>query len=282
MTENIPKNMHPVHDAGRRRCRAEAFLRSHGRQDGVLFVDAARYPKDASQQGRSILPTFSVAVMDTHNNIRVTGSTKVQTSEAAEEMAIALAILHGTETDSLIISDAKTGIRNYRKGWISAGAARALNAKAKDFQDGTLSTKTLKWFPAHMGELNRQKPEIPDNLNERAHRVARRLTHRDTFRATDTNGVFRGDPVTGEQSYMTTAIQDNKDLMVTYHEILSHFRKQRQTYPRPHQQLDRSQATDLRCLQTHTFKNPAHLYTGYIRINIHHQPVLGAGTPTLT
>ncbi|KAH6943327.1 hypothetical protein HPB50_019980 [Hyalomma asiaticum] len=106
-----------------------------------------------------------------------------------------------------------SSLKSAAKGWISAEAARALNAKAKDFQDGTLSTKTLKWFPAHMGELNRQKPEIPDNLNERAHRVARRLNHRDTFRATDTNGVFRGDPVTGEQSYMTTAIQDNKDLM---------------------------------------------------------------------
>ncbi|KAH6942032.1 hypothetical protein HPB50_027476 [Hyalomma asiaticum] len=199
MTENIPKNMHPVHDAGRRRWRAEATLRSHGRRDRVLFVDAARYPKDASQQGRSILPTFSMAVLDTHNNIRVTGSTRVQTSEAAAEMAVALALMHGTETDSLIICDAKTAIHNYRKGWISAGAARALNAKDNDFQDGTLSTKTLKWFPAHMGELNRQKPEIPDNLNERAHRVARRLTHRDNFRATDTNGVFRGDPVTGEQ-----------------------------------------------------------------------------------
>ncbi|KAH6937844.1 hypothetical protein HPB50_004684 [Hyalomma asiaticum] len=88
-----------------------------------------------------------------------------------------------------------SGMRSYAEAAAvpdEQGAARALNAKAKDFQDGTLSTKTLKWFPAHMGELNRQKPEIPDNLNERAHRVARRLTHRDTFRATDTNGVFRG------------------------------------------------------------------------------------------
>ncbi|KAH6932751.1 hypothetical protein HPB50_009189 [Hyalomma asiaticum] len=227
--------MHPVHDAGRRRCRAEAILRSHGRRDGVLFVHGARIHKST--------------------NFR-----------------IALAIVHGTETDSLIISDAKRAIRNYIKGWISAGAARALNAKARDFQDGTLSTKTLKWFPAHKGELNRQKPEIPDNLNERAHRVARRLTHA---------WGFRGDPVTGERSYMTTAIQDNKDLMVTYHEILSHFRKQRQTYPHPHQQLDslKPQTYDA-CKRTRLRILPT--YTGFIRIYIHHQPVLGAGTPRLT
>lgn len=43
----------------------------------------------------------------------------------------------------------------------------------------------------------------------------------------------------GEQSEMVNAIQDNNDLMVTY-EIMSHLRKQRQTYPHPHQQFDRS------------------------------------------
>lgn len=41
-TENIPKNMHPMHDVERRKCRAEAILKNHGRRDGALFVDAAR------------------------------------------------------------------------------------------------------------------------------------------------------------------------------------------------------------------------------------------------
>ncbi|KAH6947187.1 hypothetical protein HPB50_017500 [Hyalomma asiaticum] len=90
--ENMPKNMHPVHDAGRRRCRAEAILRSHGRRDGVFFVDAARYPKNTSQLEQSILHAFSMVVLYTQKNIRVTGSTRVKTFEAAEEMAIVLAI----------------------------------------------------------------------------------------------------------------------------------------------------------------------------------------------
>ncbi|KAH6942129.1 hypothetical protein HPB50_001379 [Hyalomma asiaticum] len=46
-------------------------------------------------------------------------------------MAIRLAILHSTEADSLLMSDAKTAIRSYRKGWISVGAPRALNARAR-------------------------------------------------------------------------------------------------------------------------------------------------------
>ncbi|KAH6929135.1 hypothetical protein HPB50_023845 [Hyalomma asiaticum] len=96
-----------------------------------------------------------------------------------------------------------------------------VNAKAKDFQDGTMLTKTLKWLPAPMGELNRQKPEISDNLNERAHRFARRLTHRDIFLAADTYGVFQGDPVAAETSYMPTAVQDNKDPMLASQQQLT-------------------------------------------------------------
>ncbi|KAL1424126.1 hypothetical protein MTO96_003624 [Rhipicephalus appendiculatus] len=42
LTENIPRNMHPVHDLQRRKCRAVAILKEHGSREGVLFVDAAR------------------------------------------------------------------------------------------------------------------------------------------------------------------------------------------------------------------------------------------------
>ncbi|KAH7939042.1 hypothetical protein HPB52_005077 [Rhipicephalus sanguineus] len=37
--------MHPVHDLQRRKRRAIAILKQHGRREGVLFVDAARYPR---------------------------------------------------------------------------------------------------------------------------------------------------------------------------------------------------------------------------------------------
>ncbi|KAH7976270.1 hypothetical protein HPB52_010439 [Rhipicephalus sanguineus] len=37
--------MHPVHDLQRRKRRAIAILKQHGRREGVLFVDAARYSR---------------------------------------------------------------------------------------------------------------------------------------------------------------------------------------------------------------------------------------------
>ncbi|KAH7933655.1 hypothetical protein HPB49_014994 [Dermacentor silvarum] len=46
-TENMPKNMHPAHDVQRRKRRAVAILEEHERREGVLFVDAARYPRPA-------------------------------------------------------------------------------------------------------------------------------------------------------------------------------------------------------------------------------------------
>ncbi|KAH8009186.1 hypothetical protein HPB51_012684 [Rhipicephalus microplus] len=133
------RNMHPAHDLQRRKCRAAAILKAHGSQEGVLFVNAARYPLSAGggDGGRSELPplpvnergkvealtlptllllqqqrlqrqrqhqqrvrsaaagpAFSLAVLDTTGKVRVTASARLPSSEAAEEMAIALAVLH--------------------------------------------------------------------------------------------------------------------------------------------------------------------------------------------
>lgn len=203
LTENIPRNMHPVHDAERRRCRAEAILKDHGRREGVLFVDAARYPRpyrrqqqnEREQQRRQSTPAFSMAVVDTSERTVVTGSARLPSSEAAEEMAIALAILHSGNEDTLVVSDAKTAVRNFAKGWVSVEAAHMLNARVADFKSNAITTKSLKWFPAHVGELgNEQRPDLPSNHNERAHRVARLLTRRDADeRATAVRDIVDGE-----------------------------------------------------------------------------------------
>lgn len=113
-----------------------------------------------------------------------------------------------------------------------------------------------------MGELgNEQRPDLPSNHNKRAHRVARLLTRRDADeRATAVRDIVDGEaPKVGGHSSATMitdpeALQDCKDIMVTYHEIFSHYRK-----TPPHKQLERSQASDLRRLQTDTFEYPRHL-----------------------
>ncbi|XP_054928786.2 uncharacterized protein [Dermacentor andersoni] len=254
-TENMPKNMHPVHDVQRRIRRAVAILEKHGRQEGVLFVDAARYPRPVGdspgdeerrpppplqgnvrgepqlpappplqllrqqrqQQQRqhrhgrptAAAPAFSMAVVDTKGTIRVTASARLPSAEAAEEMAIALAVLHGGAEDNLIISDSKSAIRNYIKGWVSADVARMLNARAGDFGSGTITNKSLKWFPAHVGELGsnsnndtniangRRRNDTPPNHNERAHLVARQLTRRDAVTQRAAAAVVVRDPSGG-------------------------------------------------------------------------------------
>lgn len=339
-TENMPRNMHPVHDVQRRKRRGEAILKAHGRREGVLFVDAAKYPRPAGdsdgdggrpppplplvqptdrdepqqqtpspllllrhqreqrqqrRQGQQTAapPAFTMAVVDTKGKVRVAASARLPSAETAEEMAIALAVLHGGVEDDLIISDSKTAIRNYTKGWVSAEVARMLNARARDFGSGTITNKALKWFPAHVGDLgssnhrnnnsnaNSRRPAgIPPNHNERAHLVARQLTRRDAVTQGAATTVVVRDSAAGaaRMESGTAAIaatatvaaveiatdqrdadHDAKEFPATYREVLEHYRKERQKYPQPHGRLDRSQAVDFRRLQTGTFTNPYHL-----------------------
>lgn len=200
-------------------------------------------------------------------------------------MAIALAVLHGGTEDSLIISDSKSAIRNYTKGWVSADVARMLNARAGDFVSGTIMNKSLKWFPAHVGELGTKKDNsrdnnnnntngrkhtgIPPNHNERAHLVARQLTRRDAFTQRAAAVVVR-DPSGGVTNTTQIAAdgarghgdadRDIEEFPASYREVLDHYKRGRMKYPQPHGRLDRSQAVDLRRLQTGTFTNPYHLH----------------------
>lgn len=208
-----------------------------------------------------------MAVVDTKGKTVTTGSVRTRSSEAAEETAIALAVINGRKQDRTIISDSKTAIRNFTKGWVSSEAAKILNRRAEDFRNGQITPKYLKWIPAHMGEVNTEDPSIPPNLNEKAHRTARDLTHRGSVsdgptplihpgRRYDCGG---GDGEDGGGDNDEVAIQDDRDRLITYHDILAHYKQQREEYPPPHKQLDRSQETDWRRLQTRTFPNPVHL-----------------------
>lgn len=76
--------------------------------------------------------------------VQVRSSAWLPSSEAAEEMAIALAVLHSGADDSLIISDSKSAIRSYIKGWVSEEVARMLNARAGNFASGKIIDKAFK------------------------------------------------------------------------------------------------------------------------------------------
>lgn len=234
VTATLPKNMHPIYNVERRKCRTKAILKTHGTSENALFVDAARYPRQKA---------FAAVAIDTKGEPASACSIKARHSEAAEEVAIALAIL--SRGYNRIISDSKPAIRNYTRGWISREAARILNSKAADFKNGAITPKYLKWIPAHMGE-NEEEPDCPPNWNEKAHLAARELT-------------IRGWEHPSLNSGGADIAQNDKDRMLTFHDILTHYKKQREVHPPPHEKLDRSQEVDWRRLQTRTYQNPVHL-----------------------
>ncbi|KAL3220434.1 hypothetical protein MRX96_050378 [Rhipicephalus microplus] len=80
----LPKNMDPERDAGRRAARAVALARQHQKDEGAVYVDAARYP------GRR--NAFAAVVVSATTGKLLTASTvRTRTAGQAEEVVIALA-----------------------------------------------------------------------------------------------------------------------------------------------------------------------------------------------
>ncbi|KAH6931462.1 hypothetical protein HPB50_024467 [Hyalomma asiaticum] len=84
------------------------------------------------------------------------------------------------------------------------------------------------------------------NPNEEVNRLARELTRR----AAD-NDAYEG------ERYEDLSC---KDQALTYHEITSHYRVLRRTFPAPHPKLNEAQALTLRRLQTRTYITPSTLH----------------------
>ncbi|KAH7976488.1 hypothetical protein HPB52_014489 [Rhipicephalus sanguineus] len=87
ITENIPKNMHPVHNVERRKCRTKTILKNHGAREGVLFVDAARYPRNLDINTDVVSSSlFAMAVVDTKGKTVTTGSERWLSALTSSEL----------------------------------------------------------------------------------------------------------------------------------------------------------------------------------------------------
>ncbi|KAH6936074.1 hypothetical protein HPB50_013063 [Hyalomma asiaticum] len=95
-------------------------------------------------------------------------------------------------------------------------------------------------FPAHTGCLAGLSPCNP---NEEVHRLACELTN--PAAAAASSGRVYSDP------------QSDKDPVITYHELTSHYREGRRLFPAPHPKLSRAQSITLRQLQKRTYITPA-------------------------
>ncbi|KAH9374159.1 hypothetical protein HPB48_005428 [Haemaphysalis longicornis] len=85
--------------------------------------------------------------------------------EVAEQMAIALVLLDPQHR--VIYSDSRAATRAFARGVVDAKVSKLL-------EDTHISTHSIVWFPAHMGDLGRGQR----NFNESAHEAARGLISR--------------------------------------------------------------------------------------------------------
>ncbi|KAG0432982.1 hypothetical protein HPB47_020346 [Ixodes persulcatus] len=214
----LPKNMHPAHHEGRRRARAQALAKKFEGRTDVVYVDAAAYltPKKA----------YAIAAVTEEGQLVANATVPTNSSEIAEEAAIALALTNSQAR--VIVSDSKAAIGNFAKGRISPISFGILKTYPKNRQD-----VELVWVPAHTSNPG----------NEAAHDKARGSIGR----AVDDNSDVG---LTG-------------DGLNTYHEITQHYRLERLTFPPPHKNLTKEQELLWRQLQTKTLPNPAVLSHAY-------------------
>lgn len=217
----LPRNIHPEFHIERRKLRAKKLERSYGQAEGVYYVDAAAY----TTKHRYVL-----AVVDNQGNIVRSASIKTTSAGDAEEAAIALA--SGLPDCDVIISDSKTAIRNFSSGYITNTAHSLLVAHPPQ------NNIALVWTPAHQGLRG----------NEMAHAAARGFTDRVAANVRQPLGP-------------NNSLQDlHKDSLITFHEICTHYRHQRLTYPPLSLPSTRQREILWRQLQTRTFLTPRTLH----------------------
>lgn len=225
----IPRNVHPLYNVGRRAARARSLLSSAAATpELVAFVDAAQYPGTSN---------FVAVVTDLHGKILTAASLRDTTPARAEQAAIAMAVAIPMRTR--IFTDSRAAARAFMTGSVCEQAAHLLTKRPHCTEiDGHIT-----WFPAHMGKD--VHPVIP-NANELAHARARELSHRDGQSASNFGDGIR-----------------QLDSLLTFNEICKNYQLARRSFPLPHPQLSRAQSVTLRMLQTGTYPSPL-VYSKFI------------------
>lgn len=208
--------MHPVHHKQRRRQRAKALQKQFSTSKDVLYVDAAEYGNRNH---------YAISVINSHGQVAAAASIPGSSSEEAEEAAIALALT--IPNSSVIVSDSKAAIHNFGAGRVSKPALSLL--LAHPFHQ----TVALIWTPAHAGLAG----------NEAAHACARGFTVR--AQASDVSDLAT------EEAPFTA-----RDRLITYHDICTHYRLDRLTFPPLMGKSPRRCEVLWRQLQTRTFPSP--------------------------
>ncbi|KAL1437293.1 hypothetical protein MTO96_001359 [Rhipicephalus appendiculatus] len=139
--------------------RATALTKGHANDPRAYYVDVAKYPHRPN--------TYAAAVIAADTGVLTTsGSIRCKSPTQAEEFAIALAL--AIPDCRTVLSDSKPAIVNFATNNVHGTTARVCSTIARPE-----TNVTVKWFPAHAGEL-----DAGPNRNEEADAEAHALTSR--------------------------------------------------------------------------------------------------------
>ncbi|XP_075738502.1 uncharacterized protein LOC142783795 isoform X1 [Rhipicephalus microplus] len=175
---------------------------------------------------------YAAAVIAADTGVLATsGSIRCTSPTQAEEFAIALALAIPDFRTAL--SDSKTAIVNFATNNVHGTTARVCSTIARPE-----TNITVKWFPAHAGEL-----DVGPNRNEEADTEAHALTSRGSL-STHSSEPQRPDA------------EDGECFITTYADVLQWYRTSRRLYPPPHRDLQCREAATLRQLQVQATWTP--------------------------
>lgn len=204
--------------------RATALTKGHANDPRVYYLDVVKYPQRPN--------TYAAAVIAADTGVLTTsGSIRCKSPTQAEEFAIALAL--AIPDCCTVLSDSKPAIVNFATNNVHGTTARVCSTIARPE-----TNVTVKWFPAHAGEL-----DAGPNRNEEADTEAHALTS-------------RGSPSTHSSEPQRPDAEDEEYSITTYGDVLQWYRTSRRLYPPPHRDLQRSEAATLRQLQVQAIWTP--------------------------
>ncbi|KAH7973619.1 hypothetical protein HPB49_003090 [Dermacentor silvarum] len=204
--------------------RATVLTKGHSNDPRAYYVDVAKYPHRPN--------TYAAAVIAADTGVLTTsGSIRCKSPTQAEEFAIALAL--AIPDCRTVLSDSKPAIVNFATNNVHGTTARVCSTIARPE-----TNVTVKWFPAHAGEL-----DAGPNRNEEADTEAHALTS-------------RGSPSTHSSEPQRPDAEDEEYSITTYGDVLQWYRTSRRLYPPPHRDLQRSEAATLRQLQVQAIWTP--------------------------
>ncbi|KAH7943355.1 hypothetical protein HPB52_007259 [Rhipicephalus sanguineus] len=199
----LPRNMNPQRHPGRRKARADYYIRWYRNRDDVLYVDAAVGPFEG---------TATAAAMTEDGRINISASIKTARPDVAEGVALALAVAHAAADSTIteICTDSQSAYRYFRQGIAPNTVSRILRNIPS-----LPHPVTITWVPGHEC--------IPGNERVNAH--------------------VRGLSIRTLEDHSPKPVTKPEEGICTYHQITSYYRNGRRDLPAPHYSLNPNQSS---------------------------------------